>query len=159
VKTLSLLRHAHASSAGPDEGDLERALDSRGRAEAAHMATRVADGPDAPQLALCSPARRARETLAAVERERPDLAVVVDEGLYLASAGEILSRVQDLESELSHVLVVGHNPGIAALCRHLAGADGSFPPAFLAQIALDRGEWRDFAPGRGRLVELVRPKD
>lgn len=163
MKTLSLLRHAHAEPGRSDGDDLERALDPRGLAEAAHMAARIAALRDGPERALCSPAVRARQTLEAVQRERPELAVRVDEGLYLASPGEILARVQDLEPGLQHVLVVGHNPGIAALCRALcpdsAGAEGPFPPAFLARIALDRGEWPDFAPGRGRLLEVVRPTD
>jgi phosphohistidine phosphatase len=159
VKTLCLLRHAHAAPAGPEQGDRERDLDARGLAEAGRMAARLAALADGPERALCSPARRARQTLDALLRERPGLPVTVDEGLYLASPGEILARVQDLEPELHHVLVVGHNPGIAALCRVLAAAEGPFPPAFLARIALDRGDWRDLAPGRGRLLELVRPTD
>ncbi len=156
MKTLYLLRHASAASA---DDDLERPLDPRGLAEAAHMASVLTSRPHFPELALCSPARRARETLGALQRERPGLAVSVDDGLYLASPGEILSRVQNLRSNLQIALVVGHNPGIAALCRSLAGADGPFPAACLAAIALDEGEWVDFAPGRGRLLELVRPND
>lgn len=159
MKTLYLLRHASAAPAVPSGSDLERPLDARGLAEAAHMAALLAPQARFPQLALCSPARRARETLEALQRERPELAVRVDDGLYLASPGEILSGVQDLREDLHIALIVGHNPGVAALSRSLAGAGGPFPPAFLAVIGLDEGGWADFAPGRGRLLELVRPHD
>lgn len=157
MKTLYLLRHASAAPAAPSEPDRERPLDGRGLAEAARIAAVLCARSGFPELALCSPARRACETLDALQRERPELPVRMDDGLYLASPGEILSRVQDLREGLHIALVVGHNPGIAALCRSLAGANGPFPPAFLAAIGLDGGGWTDFAPGRGRLLELVRP--
>jgi phosphohistidine phosphatase len=159
VKTLYLLRHASAAPLAPSGSDLERPLDPRGLAEAAHMAALLTSRVRFPELALCSPARRACETLGALQRERPELPVRVDDGLYLASPREILSRVQDLRKDLHIALIVGHNPGIAALSRSLAGANGPFPPAFLAAIGLDDGNWADIAPGRGRLLELVRPHD
>jgi phosphohistidine phosphatase len=158
VKTLYLLRHASAAPAAGSDSDLERPLDARGRAEAAQVAGLLCVRASFPELALCSPARRARETLDALQRERSELVVRLDDRLYLASPGEILARVQDLENELHSALVVGHNPGIAALARSLAGARDPFPTAFLAAIGLDGGDWADFAPGRGRLLEVVRPE-
>ena len=62
-----------------------------------------------PELVLCSPAARARETLAAIgEGEiRPEL--------YGASAAELLGVIRGLPDDVSSVLLVGHNPGFEEL--------------------------------------------
>jgi phosphohistidine phosphatase len=114
---------------------------------------------------LCSPAQRALETLDAVRARLPDLDVTRDPQLYLASAGEILERLQELPETLDAVLVVGHNPGLAALARSLPGETGdadrvplvTFPPATLAVLTFPTGGWPDLAPGRGRLLCVRRP--
>jgi phosphohistidine phosphatase SixA len=64
TKRLVLLRHASAA-AGASGGapDRERPLDARGREQAARAGARLAALGWAADLALCSPARRARETL------------------------------------------------------------------------------------------------
>jgi phosphohistidine phosphatase len=163
MKTLFLLRHASAESSDGD--DHARILTARGRDEAAHAATCLAALEPQPALALCSPAQRALETLDAMLERLPDLDVTRDPELYLASAGEILDRVQALPETLDAALVVGHNPGLAALARSLAGEAGdaerallvAFPPAALAVLAFPTGGWPDLAPGRGRLLCVRRP--
>jgi phosphohistidine phosphatase len=163
MKTLFLLRHA---SAEPSDGDDHaRILTPRGREEALQAATWLAALAPQPALALCSPAQRALRTLDAVHARLPDLDVTHDPELYLASAGEVLDRVQELPETVDAALVVGHNPGLAALARSLPGEAGdaerallvTFPPAALAVVAFPTGGWPDLAPGRGRLLGVRRP--
>ena len=163
MKTLYLLRHA---SAEPSDGDDHaRILTPAGRDEAARAATRVAGLETQPALALCSPAQRALETLDAVRARLPELEAIRDPELYLASAGEILERVQELPEPLDAALVVAHNPGLAALARSFPRAGGeageaplvTFPPAALAVVACKTDAWADLAPGRGRLLRVHRP--
>ena len=163
MKTLLLLRHA---SAEPTDGDDHaRILTPAGRDQAARAATWLAKLETQPALALCSPAQRALETLDAVRTRLPDLDVIRDPELYLASAGEILERVQELPEPLDTALVVAHNPGLAALARSFprAGSDAAgaplvtFPPASLALVACETGAWADLAPGRGRLLCVHSP--
>ena len=163
MKTLFLLRHA---SAEPSDGDDHaRILTRRGRDEAARAATCLAALEPQPALALCSPAQRALETLDAMLARLPDLDVTRDPELYLASAGEILDRVQALPETLDTALVVAHNPGLAALARSFPRAGGeageaplvTFPPAALAVVACKTDAWADLVPGRGRLLRVCRP--
>ena len=91
MRTLILLRHAKAVAYSP-EGDFNRELAPRGRAQADRLGRWLADKPFAPALVYASPARRTRETadlaIAAlpVKPERIDQA-----SLYNADADEIIA--------------------------------------------------------------------
>jgi phosphohistidine phosphatase len=75
---------------------------------------------------LCSPARRARETLERVEGALGDeVEVVFEEGPYGASEAALLARLRALQPEVGSVLVIGHNPGLEQLALALAGRPSS----------------------------------
>ncbi len=165
MRTLFLLRHASAEA---DTGsDRERPLAPDGRVEAGLVAGHLAAAEPRPRCVLTSDARRARETAAAVSAALGLGPAAEHADLYLASPGDILGCVQDLPDSAPAALVVAHNPGVAALARALpakGSADAgsrlsSFPPAALAVVEFPDGDWADVAPGRGRLLAVVRPAD
>jgi phosphohistidine phosphatase len=120
--TLSLLRHAKSSWDDPALGDFDRPLNKRGETAAPRVGAYMSKHGIAPDLVLCSPAARARQTLDLV---LPHLSggptVVYEEGFYLAAPSVMLARVQHIEAKVRHVLLVGHNPGLQALALELAG--------------------------------------
>jgi phosphohistidine phosphatase len=168
MKTLYLLRHAKSDWGNPGLDDHDRPLAARGERAAAVMGVHFAQQQYQPSLVLCSSARRTRQTLEAL---LPHLArypeLVVEEGIYLASCGQLLSRVQELDDGQAGVLLIGHNPGIAELARTLAGSGeqaalrrlARFPTAASAVCQFDLEHWRDLAPGSGRLLSYATPKD
>jgi phosphohistidine phosphatase len=131
---------------------------------AVHFAQRGYD----PSLVLCSPARRTRQTLEPLLPHLPgEPEVVFEQGIYLASRGQLLARLQEVDDGRSRVLLIGHNPGMADLARTLAGSGdrgtirrlSRFPTAASAVCEFDLERWRDLAPGSGRLVAYATPKD
>src|SRR5690606_35624246 len=66
MKELILLRHAHAEPAAPGGADIDRALSPEGLAEAESGGRWLQEQALVPDPVLCSPARRARETLEGV---------------------------------------------------------------------------------------------
>src|SRR4051812_33833121 len=62
-RQLFVLRHAKSSWDDPDVEDFDRPLAPRGQRDAAGMAGQLAAAGPVPELVLCSPARRTRETL------------------------------------------------------------------------------------------------
>ena len=66
MRELILLRHAHAEPGAAGQADFDRPLSSQGLAEAEAAGRWLADQGLVPDRVLCSPARRARETLEAV---------------------------------------------------------------------------------------------
>jgi phosphohistidine phosphatase len=169
VKRVYLLRHAKSDWGSPGLDDHDRPLAARGERAAAVMGVHYAQQQYQPSLVLCSSARRTRQTLEALLPHlpgRPDL--MVEERIYLASAGQLLARFQEVDDGQSGVLLIGHNPGIAELARALAG-DGEraslrrlatrFPTAASAVCEFDLERWQDLAPGSGRLLSFATPKD
>lgn len=164
--TLSLLRHAKSAWDNPELGDFERPLAPRGRKAAPLVARYIAANALEPDLIWCSPARRARQTLALVLEEfctRPK--VTIREDLYHASSTEMTSLVHALPGDSVHAMFIGHNPGLQALVLELVGRVAEpnvaaiarkFPTAALAIIAFSDG-WGEVRPGGGKLVHYVTP--
>jgi phosphohistidine phosphatase len=164
VRRLLLLRHASAARGAPDAA---RALDARGRAEAERIAARLAGLGAPPAAALCSPARRARETFEAVRRALdPAPALRLEDALYLASPSAILAVLGGLAPAVESALVVGHNPGLEDLARALARAGdpvlrralrSGLAPAALAVLDVDADDWRALEGAPARLVAFEAP--
>jgi phosphohistidine phosphatase len=169
MKRLYLLRHAKSDWGNPGQDDHDRPLAARGERAAAVIGVYFAQQEFQPSLVLCSSARRTRQTL---ESLLPHLSghpeLVVEERIYLASAGQLLARVQEIDDGQSQALLIGHNPGIADLARALAGSGERaslrrlatrFPTAASAACEFDLQRWRELAPGVGRLLAYATPKD
>ena len=167
MKSLFLMRHAKSSWKKPGLGDFERPLNRRGIGACAAMAAYMTGRAMVPDLVLCSPARRARETLdrLAGHLGQP-LPAVYPEALYLAAPETLLDEIRAVDDAVDVLLVLGHNPGLATLAQGLAGSGaeadlaglgGKFPTAALASFEF-AGQWRDVAPGAGRLVAYATPK-
>jgi len=165
VKLLCLLRHAKSSWADDDLPDRERPLTGRGRKAAAKVARYLADQHVEPDLVLCSPALRTRQTLELLRPALPEGAeVAVEDGLYGAPADDLLRRLHDLPEGAGRVLVIGHNPGLQELAARLAPPGqrdrlDHFPTAALAVFALQHGGWTDLDERPAELVALVVPRD
>ena len=168
---LLLLRHAKSSWDEPRMDDRERPLNPRGRLAAAAVRQVMRDIGLAPDLVLASPAKRALQTLAALEPWDETPLVEQVEALYLASPDELLAVLRGVASTVRSVLVVGHNPGLHELALLLVGsaamtpahadmrhlAEG-LPTGGLAEFAI-AGPWRELAEGCGRLQRFVAPRD
>jgi phosphohistidine phosphatase len=121
MKRVYLLRHAKSSWKDRPLADRDRPLAGRGRRAASAIADHLRAERVRPELVLCSPARRARETLELVEGAPWDeVEVVFEEGLYGVSEAGLLARLRVLPREVGSVLVIGHNPGLGGLVLALA---------------------------------------
>ena len=167
MKRVYLLRHAKSSWKDRSLADRDRPLAGRGRRAASAIADHLRAERVRPELVLCSPARRARETLERVEGALGDeVEVVFEEGLYGASEAGLLALLRVLPREVGSVLVIGHNPGLGGLALALA-SEGTelarmrekYPTAALATIDVPADRWSALGRGGGELVAYVRPRD
>lgn len=162
---LLLIRHAKSSWDDPALPDRERPLAKRGRKAAERVAAHLRQAGLRPDLVLCSPSRRTRETLELLALGRAD--ALVEDALYGANEDELLARLRDVPEGAGTVAVIGHNPGMQDLAIELVGSDAAagavrlrerFPTAAVAVFDV-KGHWLDLAPSRVRLASLVVPKD
>ena len=167
MKRVYLLRHAKSSWKDDSVADRDRPLAGRGRRAAKAMAGHLEAGEIRPDLVLCSPARRARETLELVEGAFGDrVEARLDAALYGATESELLARLTELPDKVGSVMLIGHNPGLEELALALA-SDGEglarmrekYPTAALATIDLPAERWSAIERGSGELVGYVRPRD
>jgi phosphohistidine phosphatase len=149
-----ILRHAKA--ANPEGAlDRDRPLTQRGHADAAAAGTWLSDGGLSPDLVLCSPSRRTKETwhgvalgLSSAPRVR------YDEAIYSGSVRSLLAVVRAADDGASTVLLVGHNPGVSELSALLDlhrgdGTEDEEDGLKTAGIAVHTwdGGWVDCGPG------------
>jgi phosphohistidine phosphatase len=114
---LYLLRHAEAEPWSPLVNDFSRPLSRHGIRHANLLSNWVQESLPPPDTVLCSPARRTRETLAPILSHWRKLLATTDyiESMYGASLHLLLTLIEDAFSYSESLLMVGHNPGVAAL--------------------------------------------
>jgi phosphohistidine phosphatase len=164
MKRLFLLRHAKSSWDESGLADHERPLAKRGRQASKVIAEHLREEKIRPELVLCSPSARTRQTLERIGLGDDAEVRIVDE-LYGASAGDLLEVLYGVADDVGSVMVIGHNPGIEDLALQLAGSGEElermrekFPTAALATLEFD-GAWGELAPGGAELVAFVKPKE
>jgi len=169
MKTLLLLRHAKSSWEERDQPDILRPLKKRGRKDCTAMAAYMAEHIAPVDVVLCSPATRTRETW---ERIADPLdwgrAARIEDDLYAALAETLIEHIRGLDEPAERCLLIGHNPAIQETALALAGggnaetrarAERKFPTAALAELQFDAPHWQDIAPGSGRLLRFVVPRE
>jgi len=157
---LIVMRHAKSSWGDPGLSDFGRPLNGRGRKSAPKMGAWLARKGYVPELVLCSAAVRTRETwhLLGLEAE-----VRFERRLYHAGPGEIAALLGDVTAK--SVLVIGHNPGLAAFVGRLAQVPPDHPrfadfPTCATWVAeCDVDSWADLTPGCAITRDFAIPRE
>jgi phosphohistidine phosphatase len=159
AKTLYLLRHLKSSWDDPALPDRERPLAPRGLRAGKKLARHLRKSGVTPEVVLCSPAVRTRQTLEAVQAELDGPDVRFPPELYAASDDDLLDALRAVEPDVGSVLLIAHNPGLEDLSFALTGqAQEKFPTGAFATLSLDRG-WAELGPGECKLTAFVVPRE
>ncbi|MBG0560500.1 SixA phosphatase family protein [Actinoplanes aureus] len=162
-RTLILLRHAKAETPGEID-DYDRALAPRGESDADAAGAWLADEKLHPDLVICSPAKRTRQTwqaasIALVQGERSSSAPEVhyEEGLYWGGRTEVFDLLRTVPDTVRTILVIGHNPTMSEVSALLVPDDeftGTVVELKTAGLAVHSGDrpWAETEPGAMRLV-------
>ena len=119
---LILWRHAEALDAAEPDEDLERALTPKGERQAARMAEWLNRLLPASTKVIASPARRAQQTAAALDRKfKTSAALAPDQGV------EALLGAARWPDAREPVIVIGHQPTLGLTAGYLLSGQ---PPAW-----------------------------
>jgi phosphohistidine phosphatase len=167
MKTVTLFRHAKSGDKdNPDLADFDRQLADRGLKAAPKMGMALRDSSVRPDLILCSPSVRTRQTLALAQALAWDIPPETrfEKKVYEATVQTLVKLVKEAPDGLGHVMIVGHNPGLQNLAVALAepGPDRELlmqklSTASVVSFAFDQKRWKDLKPGSGRVVLFITP--
>jgi phosphohistidine phosphatase len=121
-----------------------------------------------PDVVICSPARRTRQTLSEIEPALGrDITVRIEPQVYAGGVAALAGLVSESTDMASSIMLIGHNPSLQDLAvslvdegneAQLARLAEKFPTGALAVITLPCQSWRDLGEGSGTLEELVLPR-
>ncbi|MEO3770953.1 histidine phosphatase family protein [Micromonospora sp. B9E7] len=152
TRTLVLLRHAKAEQGSDAADDAERPLSARGESDAAAAGAWLARQGLLPDVVICSPARRTRQTWHGVAMGMagsppeggptgPRPVVRYETGAYDAHPEELLALVRTVDPAAQTTLLIAHNPGISLLSA-LLDPDGAAEEGLrTAELAVHRGRF------------------
>ena len=161
---LFLTRHAK-SDWDSGANDFSRSLARRGVKDALKMGKWLAQF-SLPELILCSPAKRTRETLEFMELggelNLAEITEFADE-LYHASSESIIKCIQRYPTA-GDLMVIGHNPGLEELLllllennKVLRNYEKPFPTGAIYELAIG-GKLRRLGRNSATLSNFMRPK-
>jgi phosphohistidine phosphatase len=143
-KRLTLVRHANAEQES-DVRDFERPLSKKGHGEANEMARRLHERGLIPDLILASAAVRTRETAETFAKVLgvPARLLQSDDSLYLAEGDQIIAMIRGVGPRVTHLMVIGHNPGISATAISLAPetVQGDLPTCGVLTMSVSCMSW------------------
>lgn len=168
MKTVTIFRHAKAGGKNdPNIEDFDRPLANRGLKAAPKMGSALRDRGLRPNLVLCSPSVRTRQTLALAAPEAWDdpPKIRFDKRIYEASAHTLFKALMALPEEVEHVMIVGHNPGLQDLAVELSphGSDAregfgeKLPTAAVASFDFATERWSKLQAATGKLRLSITP--
>lgn len=162
MKTLSILRHAKSSWDEPGLRDIERPLLQKGIKRTQRVCKFMKKNGIVPDAIITSPAERAMQTTnIVVEELKLPVVPQVSRKLYPGRMEEILDVISELDDELKHVLIVGHNPVFTNIVDEMAEnlhVDW-LPTSGLVTINFNIKGWEYIATATGNYLHYAKPKE
>lgn len=166
LRRLLILRHAESQSMA--RSDAARSLTARGIADAESVGTWLAATGHRPDRVYVSSAARTRQTWAAVSQAAQwgtDIEAEFLDALYDGGPATALEVIRNAPDDVGTVLVVGHNPTVAALAFGIDDGEGDpnaarardagMAPATLVVIETT-APWAEVDEASGRVVASFR---
>lgn len=165
LRHIVVIRHAKSSWDDTSVADHDRPLSKRGRNALPRLCNHIEGLELRPDLVMCSSSRRTRETLAGIRAAFGRKArVESDSSLYAASAEQLVTELQGLDDQVTTVVLIAHNPGVADLVDLLASASATgeaaidtFPTAAVAVLSV-AGPWSALQPACASLESFWAPR-
>lgn len=160
TRTLILMRHAKSDWGHAGLADHDRPLNARGAKDAPAIGTWLRAAGFLPDEVLCSTATRTRQTLEGLALTAPTRFVPA---LYHAEADTMMEVLREATGDT--VLMVGHNPGIAAFAADILSRAPDHPrfddyptsATLVARFAIK--DWSDVTWHAGQAEAFVIPAD
>jgi phosphohistidine phosphatase len=149
LKRLTLVRHGNAEWKDASLDDFKRPLNKRGMKEAESIARRMVELDWVPDLVIASNAERTHATADILAKVLQPKRVQFEERLYLAPVADILTVIRETGPLVTHLMLVGHNPGLTEAAQLLAPNETSdLGTACACSIVFKMDSWTEVSTGK-----------
>lgn len=160
MKKLTLIRHAKSDWSSSVNSDFDRLLNARGKKAAPTMGRRMVETSILPDLLICSPAKRAKQTaeLLAEELDYNQTDIIYEPDIYEASVKTLINLVAKFPAH-EHIAMIGHNPGLSDLVEWLCPEVSDWlPTCAIVSLELTITDWDDLNKRCASLLHYDYPK-
>lgn len=160
-RNLILIRHTKSSWAEVGMRDFDRQLKKDRTEDAESMAKHLNTLGLQPDLVLCSPAVRTKQTAEHFCHHLPyDYSkIVFDMRLYESNAGDYLQVIRETESDITALVAIGHNPSITDFVNlFLPSKIDEMPTTGVVWLKLESDSWEIDQTTSCKLKHLLTPK-
>jgi len=162
-KMLLIMRHAKSDWDNPSLLDFDRPLNKRGNMDAINMGQFLRGGGYIPDLIICSPAIRAKQTTEHIINLLPDQTKIETfNSLYPGDCFTLMKKIEQLNDKLNVVMIVGHNPIMEEFVSKLLVNDAclgiTMSTSNIVGIELSVNSWKDIRCLPNKLIFFISPK-
>ena len=143
-RELILIRHTKSSWANLNQHDFDRPLKKDRVDDAINMAKHLKELELKPDLILCSPALRTKQT---AEYFCDKLKynydkIVFDKRIYESSTEEYMSVIRETDSKIKSLMLIGHNPSITDFANQfLENKIDEVPTTGVVWLQFENDDW------------------
>jgi phosphohistidine phosphatase len=144
MKTLHIVRHGKSTWDMPGISDLDRPLLEKGMSNAFLMGEILSKKYGKPGLIISSHANRALHTALLFARSmRVSMNVIqINEKLYESETSSVIEIVEETNSKIDHLVIVGHNPTFTDLANlFLPNRIDNIPTSGVVTLQFDSKDW------------------
>ncbi|WP_187262430.1 SixA phosphatase family protein [Pontibacter beigongshangensis] len=154
-RQVLICRHAEAVEHFSLRPDFERELTKSGVLQAHQTGHWIRDNFSKVDVIVTSPSKRTSATalILADKLYYDDQHIMYVPELYNAGEPKLLEALSSLPEKAKTILIIGHNPGITQLARHLLNKHIAYlEPANVLAIKLELEKWEDIHVNQGTLL-------
>jgi len=160
-RDLILIRHTKSSWADLGQPDFERPLKKDRIDDAKKMASKLKSLELEPDLIICSPAKRTRQTAAYFcdKLKYDEKKIQFDKRIYEASAEDILEVMRETDAEVETLVIIGHNPSLTHFANlFIMEKIDEIPTTGMVWLTFKHDDWSIYAATPHKLKYFLTPK-
>ncbi len=160
MKILYLIRHAKSSWDNPEELDIERPLNKRGKKDAPLMGEKLRMQGIMPDFVISSPAKRTIATAKIITKSiKYPKRIIEKQELYHPTDLQLLNTIKHIHNDKNAAMIFTHHPGITDFVNRICQTNyEKIPTTGVVCIAFDTNNWERIKYDNASLLFLDYPK-
>jgi phosphohistidine phosphatase len=160
-RNLILIRHTKSNWGDAMLPDFDRPIKKDRVDDAKSMAAELKDLGVEPDLIICSPAKRTRQTAEYFcDKLKYDYdKIEFDKRIYESTAEDVLQVIRETDAKIKTLLVIGHNPSLTHVANMFSeNSIGEMPTTGVVWIEFDVKDWEIYKISPCKLKAFLTPK-